>query len=150
MNELLIINLPYDLIELIQYKLGINSWRSLVLYQKINIKKSKIIALLKIQLFLKIFIYYKILYNYISKNLKRIFGLPFNGISGFTRTSQTSNQIANNSNDFLFFKEKINKIGCVYYAPHVLNGNCRMCGKYKNKHYLSYDLIENHYLSIFL
>ena len=150
MNELLIINLPFDLIESIQYKLGINSWRSLVLDQTINKKKSKVIALLKIQLFLKIFIYYKILYNYISKNLKRIFGLPFNGTYSLIRIPQSSNQILDNSNDFLFYKEKINKIGCVYYAPHVPNGNCRICGNCKNKHYLSCDLIENHYLSIFL
>ena len=35
---------------------------------------------------------------------------------------------------------------CVYYAPHVPNGTCRFCMKYKKAHYFSPKFIEKFFI----
>ena len=139
MNEPCINNLPYDIIELFQSKLNSKSWRSLELDNIIKLKKKrKLISLLKIQLFFKIFIYYSKLKYYIIKSLKITFNLPY----------YFGNQI--NYNQEYFYPNKLKNYikyqSCVYYAPHMPNGTCRTCGNLENQHQFSKDFIEKYYI----
>jgi len=36
---------------------------------------------------------------------------------------------------------------CVYYAPHIPDGMCRFCHKYKHEHYFSQIFIEKHFVT---
>ena len=129
----MISDLPNDIIEYIAKKLhpSINNIRSLLIIsgntndsnlkplKKVSyLRPLKKVSYLRIRLFLKLTIRYTLLKKNIVKKLRYIIKNPY------PSTSPSS---------------------CVYYAPHIKNGNCRFCMSNKSSHLYSEKLICDYY-----
>ena len=119
-------NLPDDMLIIISNNLSPLKRQMLLSYDcklSANLSRSnyyKVFAANQTKLWFKIMLRYKIMNQYISHELDKIF----------------------KSYDMYHPVQT-----CVYYAPHIPNGMCRICSKYKSDHRFSERFITNNYIN---
>ncbi len=129
-----IVNLPTELIQYIFETYGEYKTKNIICNCLIKNDQKLLIYLmaLRIQVAMKICIYYKKLKNFIALGLTRQFNLL-----------PLRNVIIYNGLPNVIWKKTKNT--CCYYAPHVPNNKCRFCFKYEKEHLLPGHLVESDY-----
>ena len=113
--------LPIELIDLVGSFLLKTQYEKLMSYDAklTRTNKYKICAINRIKLWFMIMRRYRNMSGYIDRQLSQIF-----------------------DNLHCAYRSRC----CVYYAPHIPNGTCRFCMKYKKDHYFSPAFIEKFFI----